>query len=156
VLPAAQRLRRSSEFGAAVRAGRRAGRGPLVVHLASAEVTRPEIAKAGTGRPGVGRPEATDDLTTEPVRTGAGTEIPPARAGFVVSRAVGNAVTRNRVRRRLRHLVRERLDQMPAGSTVVVRALPGAGDLSYARLGSHLDAALAAVRAPRPRRGRPA
>ncbi len=29
---------------------------------------------------------------------------PPSRAGFVVSKAVGNAVTRNRVKRRLRHL----------------------------------------------------
>lgn len=29
-----------------------------------------------------------------------------SRAGFVVSKAVGNAVTRNRVKRRLRHLVK--------------------------------------------------
>ena len=34
----------------------------------------------------------------------------PARVGFVVSKAVGNAVVRNRVKRRLRHLARERLD----------------------------------------------
>ena len=32
------------------------------------------------------------------------------RVGFVVSKAVGNAVARNRVKRRLRHLARERLD----------------------------------------------
>ena len=35
----------------------------------------------------------------------------PPRAGFVVSRAVGNAVTRNAVRRRLRELVRHELPE---------------------------------------------
>ena len=39
----------------------------------------------------------------------------PTRAGFVVSKAVGGAVARNRVRRRLRHLARERLADLPAG-----------------------------------------
>ncbi len=46
------------------------------------------------------------------------------RVGFVVSKAVGNAVVRNRVKRRLRHLVAT-LDA-PAGARVVVRALPPA------------------------------
>ena len=36
-----------------------------------------------------------------------------ARVGFVVSKAVGNAVVRNRVKRRLRHLAREHLDRAP-------------------------------------------
>ncbi len=53
----------------------------------------------------------------------------PSRAGFVVSKAVGNAVTRNRVKRQLRHLVAERFRagaaQGPEGLAVVVRALPG-------------------------------
>jgi len=161
VLPAAQRLRRSLDFGAAIRAGRRAARGPLVVHLASTETAEADTPAAAT-QPGAtpteaGQPWAMDYVATiEPVRTGAGINLPPARAGFVVSRAVGNAVTRNRVRRRLRHLVRERLNQLPAGSTLVVRALPGAADLPYARLGTHLDAALSATRAPRARRGRSA
>lgn len=73
----------------------------------------------------------------------------PVRAGFVVSKAVGGAVIRNRVRRRLRHLVRERLSALPAGATLVVRALPGAAEASYARLGADLDAAIAAAQAPR-------
>jgi ribonuclease P protein component len=73
----------------------------------------------------------------------------PARAGFVVSKAVGNAVVRNVVRRRLRHLVRERLPELPAGAALVVRALPAAAELSYARLGADLDAAITAARAPR-------
>jgi ribonuclease P protein component len=68
-----------------------------------------------------------------------------ARAGFVVPRAVGPAVTRNKVRRRLRHLLQTRLAALPAGTDVVVRVLPSAADASYQALGSDLDAALAAA-----------
>ncbi|MGL4831671.1 MAG: ribonuclease P protein component [Propionibacteriaceae bacterium] len=50
----------------------------------------------------------------------------PTQVGFVVSKAVGNAVIRNRVKRRLRHLVRELLPSTPQGMTVVIRALPAA------------------------------
>lgn len=71
-----------------------------------------------------------------------GGNIPPARAGFVVSKAVGGAVDRNLVKRRLRHLVRERLALLPPGSLVVVRALPGAGNADHAQLARDLDAAL--------------
>jgi ribonuclease P protein component len=49
-----------------------------------------------------------------------------SRAGFIVSRAVGNAVKRNRVRRRLRHLAAAALPSAPFGVDVVVRALPAA------------------------------
>jgi ribonuclease P protein component len=48
------------------------------------------------------------------------------RAGFVVSKAVGGAVTRNRVKRRLRHMVAARLAGQTKGVDVVVRALPAA------------------------------
>jgi ribonuclease P protein component len=65
----------------------------------------------------------------------------PARVGFVVSKAVGNAVVRNRVKRRLRHLVAERLDVLPVGSVLVVRALPASATASYAALGTDLDVA---------------
>lgn len=72
-----------------------------------------------------------------------------ARAGFVVSKAVGNAVVRNKVRRRLRHLVRPLLGDLPEGSMLVVRALPPAAGASFAILGADLQAALAAARRPR-------
>ena len=72
----------------------------------------------------------------------AGSPERPARAGFVVSRAVGPAVTRNLVRRRLRHLMRERLPLVPPGSQLVVRATPAAAAASYPVLGSQLDRAL--------------
>ena len=48
----------------------------------------------------------------------------PPRVGFVVSRAVGGAVVRNRTKRRLRALVASRLDRLPDGLDVVVRANP--------------------------------
>lgn len=58
-----------------------------------------------------------------------------------MSKAVGGAVVRNTVKRRLRHLMRDRLAQLPPGSLVVVRALPGAGDADHAQLARDLDAA---------------
>ncbi|MFI7247519.1 ribonuclease P protein component [Micromonospora chalcea] len=137
MLAAAQRLRRSSDFAAAVRGGRRVGRGAVVVHL-----TVPEpIGTTATPSP-------------KPARTSGAETSAPSRAGFVVSKAVGGAVVRNKVRRRLRHLVRERLAELPAGTTLVVRALPAAADATYTRLGADLDAALAAARSPRGRRSR--
>lgn len=66
----------------------------------------------------------------------------PSTAGFVVSRAVGGAVVRNRVKRRLRHLTAARLDSVPAGSRLVVRALPPAALATGAQLSADLDAAL--------------
>jgi len=65
-------------------------------------------------------------------------EDTPPRAGFVVSRAVGNAVVRNRVRRRLRVLVREYLSSLPRGSLLVVRAHPQAATVSQADLAAEL------------------
>ncbi|MEH1124600.1 ribonuclease P protein component [Micromonospora sp. CPCC 206061] len=125
MLATAHRLRHSNDFASTIRTGRRAGRGSVVVHLTVPEAGFAEL--------------------DEPVRSG----VHPVRAGFVVSKAVGGAVTRNTVRRRLRHLVRDRLADLPPGSTLVVRALPAAADQPYTRLGVDLDAALAAARSPR-------
>jgi ribonuclease P protein component len=59
-----------------------------------------------------------------------------------VSKAVGGSVQRNLVKRRLRHLMRDRMSLLPPGSLVVVRALPGAGSAAHAQLALDLDAAL--------------
>ena len=63
------------------------------------------------------------------------------RVGFVVSKAVGNAVVRNRVKRRLREAVRARLGGLPAG-LLVVRAKPAAASAEYADLCRSLDRCL--------------
>ena len=76
---------------------------------------------------------------------GTGRSTSP-RAGFVVSAKVGNAVVRHRVTRRLRPLVRAELAGLPAGTDVVVRALPAAATASSADLGRDLRAGLAAAR----------
>jgi ribonuclease P protein component len=122
VLPTENRLRRRQDFAEAVRRGRRAGRPLLVVHLRRRTADRRGVSD-------VIHPHAPEG------------SVPPARAGFVVSKAVGGAVQRNLVKRRLRHLVRERLSLLPPGSLVVVRALPGAGDADHAQLALDLDAA---------------
>ena len=118
MLPSESRVRRGDEFARAVRAGRRCGRAHLVAYLAEAD-----------------GPEGSVTAMNE-ARTGH------ARAGFVVSKAVGNAVVRNRVRRRLRHLCADRLGALPAGSILVVRALPPAAEADSDLLGRELDAAL--------------
>ncbi|MET1006613.1 MAG: ribonuclease P protein component [Propionibacteriaceae bacterium] len=97
MLPKTARMRSSEEFRSAMRHGVRTGRATLVVHAS--------------------RVEPSDRHAT------LGTEV---RVGFVVSKAVGNAVTRNRVKRRLRHLAAEALAATPPGTRVVVRALPRA------------------------------
>lgn len=120
MLPAGARLRRSADFTATLRASRaiRAD-GMLVLHTALS--------------PAEGR------SADAPM---------PTRIGFVVPRAVGPAVIRNLVRRRLRHLLRERLDRLPAGSRCVVRVLPPAAAASYPALAAALDRALDRVVTP--------
>jgi ribonuclease P protein component len=66
----------------------------------------------------------------------------PTRVGFVVNRAVGGAVVRNRVRRRLRHLARGYLQSLPEGSLLVVRASPRAATARQADLAAELDLVL--------------
>jgi ribonuclease P protein component len=74
-----------------------------------------------------------------------------ARVGFVIPRTVGGAVTRNRVRRRLRALMDARLEAN-AGLDVVVAASAAAATEPWSSLGGALDACLAGARG-RLRRG---
>lgn len=69
-------------------------------------------------------------------------EAGPARVGLVVGKGVGNAVVRNRVKRRLRHLARDHVSGLPAGAVLVLRALPAAAEASSAQLGADLDRAV--------------
>lgn len=127
MLPAANRLRSADDFRRTVRRGTRAGGALLVVHLT----------------------ERGEEPLTVPGRSGPtrGAVASGPRIGFVVARSVGPAVTRNRVKRRLRHLLRERLDSLPGFGVLVVRAQPAAARASYADLGAELDRLLERVRA---------
>jgi ribonuclease P protein component len=123
VLPAGSRLRRRAEFAATLRGARgRRGNGLVVVHV--------DTRDDSSDRSGAG---------TAPRREAA------ARVGFVVSRAVGPAVTRNLVKRRLRHVLSQRLSELPPGARVVVRALPASAGASSARLDAAVGRALASA-----------
>jgi len=66
----------------------------------------------------------------------------PARVGFVVGGAVGPAVVRNTVRRRLRHLTVGQLPRLPDGTLLVLRALPAAAGASSAQLAADVSRVL--------------
>ena len=64
------------------------------------------------------------------------------RLGVTVSRRIGNAVVRNRVKRRLREFFRtEMRASLPAGTSIVVIARSGADALEPATIRDELNAA---------------
>ena len=67
------------------------------------------------------------------------------RIGFVVSKAVGNAVVRNHVKRRLRHLAREHVSSLPGSAVLVIRALPASASAPARELAADLSRCLARV-----------
>jgi len=54
--------------------------------------------------------------------------------GYIVSRAVGNSVTRHQVTRRLRAIMATNLLTIPTGTGVVIRALPAAAGCRFEAL----------------------
>ena len=109
MLPQQSRMRRPEDFRRVLRTGRRAGGSVVAGHL---------LLVGSEG----------------PVRSGD-----PAKVGFVVSRAVGSAVVRNRVKRRLRELMRRRVASLPGGCLLVLRAYPAAASARQEDLAADLD-----------------
>ncbi len=65
-----------------------------------------------------------------------------SRLGVTVSRRIGNAVIRNRIKRRVREIFRRRIrDSLAQGTSIVVIARPGAGSLATASITDELVAA---------------
>jgi ribonuclease P protein component len=60
--------------------------------------------------------------------------LPLTRFGFSIKKALGNAVTRNRIRRRLREMVRIHRQEIPAGWDVVMHPKSSVGKLPLAAL----------------------
>ena len=89
-----------------------------------------------------GRKIASSNLVTYTKQTDSG--LPP-KFGFVVSKAVGNAVTRNLVKRRLRAISRQILGIAPKGLILVARALEGAATARFDQLQKELANAVTTV-----------
>lgn len=119
MLSATHRLRHAHDFSRAFRSGQKASSRLLVVYVAKAETARLDSADAPSDR--------------------------PAQVGFVVSKAVGTAVVRARVKRRLRHLMRSRIEILRAGHVYVIRVNPAGAAATSPELASDLDRCLARV-----------
>jgi ribonuclease P protein component len=74
----------------------------------------------------------------------------PVRVGFTVSKKVGTAVERNRVRRRLREIVRIAGQGLRAGHDYVLIGRRAALSVSFERLAGEFDRALRRIEAGRP------
>lgn len=99
-----ERLRNHSEFVGVLRHRNRVSSADLVVHYATERL----------------------DTTTASAAT--------RRLGLAVSKAVGNAVARNTVKRRIRILARRYEAYLPQGCDIVVRAKSGAASVDFASL----------------------
>jgi ribonuclease P protein component len=130
------RVRDRATFEALRRHGRRARRGPVtVVHVPASQLVVLAPATA-TG------PDPQSQV----------------RAAYAIGRKVGNAVVRNRLRRRLRSILHE-LDDRAAGDdrglapgAYLVTVGPAAAELSYASLSRELASACTAASSPAPAR----
>lgn len=117
-------MRSSRDFASVTRKGRRARSGGLVVYLL------PRLTGSSV-------------RSDEPV---------PTKVGLIVGKSVGGSVARHLISRRLRAQLAGRVDQLPMGSGLVVRALSELSVTPHATesqsLGRQLDRALAKLAAP--------
>ncbi len=60
----------------------------------------------------------------------------PARFGIITTKRIGNAVARNRARRRIRAVIQESGEKIPPGTRIVTIARHRAATAPYAKLRS--------------------
>ena len=70
----------------------------------------------------------------------------PARVGYTTPRKMGKAVVRNRIKRRLREVVRLRLADFVPGWDVVFNPRRTVLDAEFTRLGAEVDRLLSVIR----------
>ncbi|MCK7637212.1 ribonuclease P protein component [Corynebacterium sp. P7202] len=116
MLPREHRLSSPSDFSRTIRGGRRTGSKTVILHLRRVQA-EPGVARSGG-----------------------------PRFGLIVSKAVGNAVIRHRVSRRLRHVCAALVEEIGTDCDVVIRALPRAADASGRDLHRDISRALGKIR----------
>ena len=99
-------------------------------------VLRRKADFAALGRQGIAR--SNQLLVLRALRT----DRPETRLGLSTPRSIGGAVERNRLRRRLRELMRARRAELGAGWDLLLIARPEAGRATYAELGEALASLL--------------
>lgn len=72
------------------------------------------------------------------------------RVGFTVSKALGGAVERNRIRRRLRAAVRRRLGRLGRPVDVVLHPRKSVLQMEFARLDAEIESLFAVIQKGRP------
>ena len=102
--------------------------------------TRADFVRVAAGRRRAVRPAFIVQAAPRPTKDASGTSV---RVGFTASRKVGNAVVRNRAKRRLRAIAAEILPQMGhPGTDYVLVARATARERPYAELLGDLEGAL--------------
>ncbi|MGB3476173.1 MAG: ribonuclease P protein component [Mycobacterium sp.] len=125
MLPAQYRMRRSADFGATVKHGRRAVQPDVILYDRVIYDRRTDVSEESAGD--------------------SATALTP-RVGLIIAKSVGSAVDRHRVARRLRHVVREVLADLEPQEQLVIRALPGSKGATSDALGTQLRAGLRSIR----------
>lgn len=122
-MPARQhRVTRGDDYRRIVRSGYRVGGALCIAH---AVLHSPESSLAQSSSP---ESSPSETVVHDPSHTS------PARFGFIISKAVGGAVVRNRVRRRLKYIVEQRLHEGFHGMDVVFRALPAIAAADFSEI----------------------
>lgn len=68
------------------------------------------------------------------IRQVGGPGSAPPQVAYAIGRGVGNAVTRNRLRRQLRSIIRSHFDDLSAGSTYLVGVTETGRTASFSEL----------------------
>jgi len=65
-------------------------------------------------------------------------QLPQSRLGYSIKRGLGGAVVRNRMRRRMREVVRLHRQEIPAGWDIVIHPKPPVATAAFATLATEL------------------
>lgn len=149
--PRRRRVRSAQDFARARKRGRQVS-GPLLV-LTYARIPAPQhprrsatelgtvagVTASAIQSPDIGAPEVGEQPR----------ELPPSRIGFSVGKRVGDAVTRNLVKRRLREISRRCLGEIAPGWDIIIGARTPSARATYNTLDTEVRTLLSRARLSR-------